>query len=81
MGYFGNLSAPPPPPPPPPLPNMNDNYFINHLSRVIDCYSKEYDNLIIMGDLNLQPSDEHMLSLFISYNLYNLVKENTCFKG
>ena len=63
MGYFGNYRPT----------NMNDNYFIKHLSQVIDCYSKKYDNLIIMGDFNLQPSDEHMLNLFISYNLHNLV--------
>ena len=62
-------------------PNLNDNYFINHLSRVIDLYSKKYDNLIIMGDINLQESDEHMKNMLISFSLVNLVKENTCFKG
>ena len=55
-------------------PNMNDSYFINYLSRVIDCYNVRY--LIIMI-----PSYKHMLHLFISYKLYRLAKEITCFKG
>ena len=62
-------------------PNMNDAYFTNHLCRVIDCYSKKYDNFIIMGDFNLEPTNEQIKMLLPSYNLYNLVKEHTCFKG
>ena len=62
-------------------PNMNENYFLDNLSRVIDCYSKKYDRIIVMGDFNLEPTDEPIESFCNSYNLYNLVKENTCYKG
>ena len=62
-------------------PNINDAFFCKHLSRVIDCYSKKYDNFIIMGDFNLEPTDEQVKILLPCYNLYNLVKENTCFNG
>ena len=62
-------------------PNLNAIYFSNHLSRVLDLYSKKYDNLIIMGDFNSQETDENMKNLLISFNLVNLVRENTCFKG
>ena len=34
-----------------------------------------------MGDFNLEESDEHMKNMLFGYNLVNLVKENTCFKG
>ena len=34
-----------------------------------------------MGDFNSEPSDEHVESFCDCYNLYNLVKEKTCFKG
>ena len=62
-------------------PNMNDSYFIDHLSKTIDFYSTKYDRLIIMGDFNLEPSAEPIETLCDSYDLYNLVKEDTCFKG
>ena len=62
-------------------PNMNEMYFLNHLSRVIDYYSKKYDRIVIMGDFNSEPSDESIETFCGSYNLYNLVKEKTCFKG
>ena len=34
-----------------------------------------------MGDFNLEPTDEPMEAFCDSYNLHNLVKEKTCFKG
>ena len=36
--------------------------------------------VIIMGDFNLEPLDESIKMLCDSYYLYNLVKEETCFK-
>ena len=62
-------------------PSMQKQYFIDHLSRVLECYSRKYDNIIILGDFNMEPSEDHMVNLFNSFNLYNLVKEYTCFKG
>ena len=62
-------------------PKMNEKYFLDHLSRVIDVYSRKYDKIVIMGDFNLEPTDEPIESLCNTYNLYNLVKEKTCFKG
>ena len=62
-------------------PSMQESYFINNLSRVIDFYSKKYDRIVIMGDFNLEPSDENIENLCHGYNLYNLVKDKTCFKG
>ena len=62
-------------------PNMNEMYFLDHLSRTIDYYSKKYDRIVIMGDFNSEPSEELIGTFCSSYNLYNLVKEKTCFKG
>ena len=62
-------------------PNMNERYFLDHLSRVIDYYSTKYDRIVIMGDFNSEPSDEPIETFCGSYNLHNLVKEETCFKG
>ena len=71
MGYIRDL----------PPPDMNPNYFCNHLSRIIDLYSTKYDRMIIMGDFNMEPTDNIMHNLCDGYNLFNLVKEPTCFKG
>ena len=60
---------------------MNERYFIGHLGRVIDFYSKIYDRFVIMGDFNSEPTDDHVETFRHSYNLHNLVKENTCYKG
>ena len=62
-------------------PSMNERYFIDHLGRVIDFYSKIYDRFVIMGDFNSEPTDDHVETFRHSYNLHNLVKENTCYKG
>ena len=60
---------------------MNKRYFIDHLGSVIDFYSKMYDRFVIMGDFNSEPTDDHVQTFCHSYNLHNLVKENTCYKG
>ena len=66
---------------PPPPPKMNEKYFLDHLSRVVDFYSKAYGRVLIMGDFNSEPCDELIQTFSDDYNLYNLVKEKTCFKG
>ena len=62
-------------------PSMSERYFYDNLSRVVDYYSKYYDRIVIMGDFNSEPTDEHTQNFCNSFNLHNLVKENTCFKG
>ena len=37
--------------------------------------------MLIMGDFNLQPSEESMENFIETYDLYNLIKEPTCFKS
>ena len=60
---------------------MNERYFFDHLGRVVDIYCKTFDRIVIMGDFNSEPSDDHVQTFRNSYNLHNLVKENTCYKG
>ena len=62
-------------------PKMNEKYFLDHLSRVVDFYSKAYDRVLIMGDFNSEPCDDPIQTFSDGYNLFNLVKEKTCFKG
>ena len=62
-------------------PKQDSQYFLENLSLIIDHYSSIYDNLIILGDFNMEPKNPKLASFMNSFNLYNLIKSNTCFKG
>ena len=48
---------------------------------MIDYYSQEYNNHVIMGDFNMKPSDK-IITHFMDEHIYkNLIKSKTCFKG
>ena len=60
---------------------QGSQYFLENLSLIIDHYSSIYDNHIILGDTNMEPKNPKLASFMNSFNLYNLIKSNTCFKG
>ena len=63
----------------PPL--QNNQYFVSILSHLLDFYSNEYDNKIVLEDFNLKLSSPSMLSFMDSQNFVGLIKNKTCFKG
>ena len=63
------------------LPSQNKQSFLEKLSEIIDHFSCIYDNYIISGDFNMEPSDSILKTFMQSHNLFNLIKSNTCFKG
>ena len=54
-------------------------------SKLINKYHRSFyetfDNYIIIGDLNLEPSDTTLKHFLGSNGLHNLIKGHTCFKG
>ena len=62
-------------------PKQSSQYFLDNLSLIIDHYSGTYDNYIVLGDFNIDPKNSKLTSFMQSFNLYNLIKSNTCFKG
>ena len=44
-------------------PLQNKQYFVSILSDLLDFYSNEYDNKVVLGDFNLEPSIPNMLPL------------------
>ena len=44
-------------------------------------HEKKYENLLLMGDFNLQPSEVILTDFMENYELYSLVKVKTCFKS
>ena len=63
----------------PPL--QNNQCFFSILSDLLDFYSNEYDNKVVLGNFNLEPSNSSMVSLMDSQNFVSLIKNKTCFKG
>ena len=61
-------------------PSQNCQYILDSLHNIIDFCSDIYDNHIVLGDFNMDPSHTQ-LSAFMKHNYYNLIKNNTCFKG
>ena len=62
-------------------PLQDNQYFADILSNLLDFYSNEYDNKVVLGDLNLEPSSPSMLSFMDNQNFVSLIKNKTCFKG
>ena len=62
-------------------PSQNCQYFLDSLHNIIDFYSGVYDNHIMLGDFNIDPSHTQLSAFMEHYNYYNLIQNNTCFKG
>ena len=63
----------------PPL--QSNNYFLDILNDLLDFYSGIYNNKVVFGDFNLEPTNPVMINFMDSQNFTNLIKNNTCFKG
>ena len=61
--------------------SQNSEYFLNSLTKIIDYFANIYDNHLILGDFNLEPTDSALMGFLDSNSLTNLIKTNTCFKG
>ena len=64
--------------------NPNKNLISNHLKEIgknLDNYSSKYDNFILLGDLNSEPTESAVRDFCQSYDCKNLLKDNTCFNN
>ena len=58
-------------------PNASNEYFQNSHIKIVDKASVNYENFIIIGDLNLTPDNLHLKTIC---STLGLIKEPTCFK-
>ena len=57
------------------------NYFITESTKILDKCRGSYENTAILGDFNMQPTNQ-ILKTFLEDNSYvNIIKSNTCFKS
>ena len=64
--------------------NPNRKDIVNHVKNIsteFDQISTTYDNLTLIGDLNVETEEDNMLDFLNIRNLKNLVKQKTCYKN
>ena len=61
--------------------NENISYFLSNVSKIIDTYLKDYENIILIGDFNSSVTEHTMSEFCQMYNLHNLINEPTCYKN
>ena len=54
---------------------------LTFLSKCLDHYLQSYDNVILLGDFNSEPTEIAMNEFCQLYNLLYLIKVPTCFKN
>ena len=57
------------------------SYFLDNLTRELDKYLPNYENLLFLGDWNSAVTETEMNDFCDAYNVENLIKKPTCFKN
>ena len=56
-------------------------FHLNELGKNLDTLTSTYDNIILLGDFNTEPTDTALSHFCEIYNFKNLIKDTTCFKN
>ena len=54
---------------------------LNKIGKNLDLLLSEFNNFMLIGDFNAEPTEVTAFDLCIIYNLKNLIKDITCFKN
>lgn len=57
-----------------------ESFFVGQISEFIDKFGR-YDNVLVLGDVNMEHNDKNLSPLLEEHHLYNLIKGTTCFKS
>ena len=57
------------------------NFYLEHLNRNLALYSSHYENVLIIGDLNLEANNSAMSVFSDTYDLKSFMKEPACYKN
>ena len=61
-------------------PTQNNQYFLENFSSIYDHYSSIYDSYVFLGYFDVKANCPTLTSFMQSFNLFNLIKANTCLK-
>ena len=56
------------------------NYFITELTKVLDKSRGNFENIVVLGDFNMEPINQVMATFMTDNDFINIIKSNTCFK-
>ena len=62
-------------------PTQSQENLFENLGRALDHYSENYENFMLIGDFNMNETEEQLKNVLDLYSLKNLVKEPTCYKS
>ena len=54
---------------------------LNEIGKNLDLLLSKYDNFMLIGDLNAEPTEAAISDFWEIYNLKHLIKDKTCFKN
>ena len=54
---------------------------LNKIGKNLDLLLSKYDNFMLIGDLNAEPTEAAVSDFCEIYNLKHLIKDKTCFKN
>ena len=54
---------------------------MREIQVALDVLSSKYENIIIIGDFNLEPKESAMIDFCQAYNMENLINNFTCYKN
>ena len=64
--------------------NPDKSNIANHfksICKTLDKINVTHENLVLLGDFNVEPEEKSIAEFLNRYNLKNLAKQNTCFKN
>ena len=54
-------------------PSVSDSAFLQKISGTIDFYSQTYNDIVLMGDLNMQPTDKNFQAFCESHVMIYII--------
>ena len=54
---------------------------LRNISTALDKLSTDYENVILLGDLNVEVEEKNLSNFMSVHNLKTLIKQKTCFKN
>ena len=61
-------------------PSQCKSYFITELTKVLDKCRSNFENIVVLGDFNIEPTNQEMTTFMSDNDFINIIKSNTCFK-
>ena len=62
-------------------PSQENKYFLWYLTNLLEFYSTRYEKVIVLADFNIKAENKGMKDFLQEDTFYNMMKQNTCFKG